>query len=286
MLVRKFPGVYTLATAADSHTHLAALSAWLPDAVITGKTAWQVAAGSLPPLARDLGPTVVHRRIRTRPRPGVRVRRRVVNPDDVLHRGGIRLHGPVAAAVELASTDEGQAIDTLLREHRLDPTSLLPHASPHHFTTGNATRKKIVAASLRNPYSYAERLLHRLFDKSRIGGWVANEPLTVGGRTVIPDARIKGTPVLIEFDGRRFHGGDRFESDRARQNLLVSHGYVVLRFTWDMLHSAPDQVIATVRRTLKRLCVTPPAARTRSRARRPGGTWLTTLGPSTTAGGV
>ena len=41
-----------------------------------------------------------------------------------------------------------------------------------------------------------------------------------------------------------------FESDRKRQNLLVLHGWRVLRITWAMITDEPDLVIALVREAM------------------------------------
>jgi len=56
--------------------------------------------------------------------------------------------------------------------------------------------------------------------------------------------------LVIEVDGRHFHGEARFESDRWRQNALVLDGWRVLRFTWTMLERYPDRVVAAIERAL------------------------------------
>lgn len=50
--------------------------------------------------------------------------------------------------------------------------------------------------------------------------------------------------VAIEADGRAHHSDRRdFENDRRRWNLLSADGWIVLRVTWEMVHSAPDVVV-------------------------------------------
>jgi very-short-patch-repair endonuclease len=56
--------------------------------------------------------------------------------------------------------------------------------------------------------------------------------------------------LVIEVDGRHFHGEARSESDRWRQNALVLDGWRVLRFTWTMLERYPDRVVAAIERAL------------------------------------
>jgi very-short-patch-repair endonuclease len=43
---------------------------------------------------------------------------------------------------------------------------------------------------------------------------------------------------------------DLFESDRIRQNALLLRGWLVLRFTWQMLDQDPAYVIATTQEAL------------------------------------
>jgi very-short-patch-repair endonuclease len=41
--------------------------------------------------------------------------------------------------------------------------------------------------------------------------------------------------------------------DRWRQNLLILHGWCVLRFTWAMIEEHPEKVIAMVREAIDML---------------------------------
>ena len=69
---------------------------------------------------------------------------------------------------------------------------------------------------------------------------------------MFPDVIFRRQRLVIEIDGRRFHSGSEvFESDRKRQNLLVLHGWRVLRITWRVIQEKPDQVIAMVREALR-----------------------------------
>ncbi len=50
---------------------------------------------------------------------------------------------------------------------------------------------------------------------------------------------------------RTFHSDPEvFDADRRRQNLLVLHGWRVLRITWTMMQLEPDQVITMVREAM------------------------------------
>jgi very-short-patch-repair endonuclease len=62
--------------------------------------------------------------------------------------------------------------------------------------------------------------------------------------------------LIVEVDGRRWHTRVRdFERDLWRTNEAVSRGYRVLRFTWVHLTQSPDEVIATIERTLALGCL-------------------------------
>ncbi len=253
-LKREFPGVYVRADAApQARQWLAALTAWKPDAVITGEVAFALATDQLPELAAHLPPVVLHRARETRNSRRCQFKRRTLDPGHVALVRGIRLHHPVVAAVEAAATDSGNAIDHLLRKNSLDPASLPNLVATHWHCPGNARRRAVVQASRTRPYSTGERELHRLLTRAGITGWVANRPLRIGGRTIIPDGLFPEIGLILEFDGRRFHGPEQFETDRERHNLLVSHGYTVLRVTWKMVTERPQDVVATIRRTRDRL---------------------------------
>jgi very-short-patch-repair endonuclease len=62
---------------------------------------------------------------------------------------------------------------------------------------------------------------------------------------VYPDARL-----IVEVDGRRFHGPETFESDRRRDNAAQLVGWRVLRFTWRMVTEQPEYVVSSIRRAL------------------------------------
>ncbi len=57
--------------------------------------------------------------------------------------------------------------------------------------------------------------------------------------------------ILIEVDGRLFHGPEVHESDRERDNAAGLAGWRVLRFTWKMVTRRPDYVLATIAEALR-----------------------------------
>jgi very-short-patch-repair endonuclease len=74
------------------------------------------------------------------------------------------------------------------------------------------------------------------------------------------DFRITSTPVLLECDGWAHHGLDRagFERDRERDADLVARGWIVVRFTYRAVTTAPSSVARRIRAATDRWATTPP----------------------------
>ena len=73
----------------------------------------------------------------------------------------------------------------------------------------------------------------------------------LGGRSIFIDLASPDLKIAIEIDGYDAHAlSPAFEKDRARQNLLVLDGWIVLRFTRQMLVNYPDAVATAVRDAL------------------------------------
>lgn len=67
------------------------------------------------------------------------------------------------------------------------------------------------------------------------------------------DAAFLAPKVAIEWDSRRWHTSvERFQSDRHRDRVAATHGWVTLRFTWDDVKARPDQVISQIRSVTER----------------------------------
>ena len=57
--------------------------------------------------------------------------------------------------------------------------------------------------------------------------------------------------LIIEVDGRRYHGTETFEHDRLRDNAAGLAGWRVLHFTWKMVTQTPEYVAAAIREHLR-----------------------------------
>ena len=247
-LVAVLPGVYApAAVAGRTATRMAAVAASDPDAVLTHEAA--AAASFWPSLPVPVVRCVI--RHARRPRTGFAFSRGRLPAELVGRRGMLRLTSPALTALDLCETLGGDAIDHALRT-RATTLELMRQAlalTPKR--AGNPRRRQLLLDSRDEPWSAAERVFHGLLRAAGITGWSANRPLHLGDQTIHPDVIFPRLRLVIEIDGREFHS-DRevFEADRRRQNLLVLSGWRVLRITWTMIQSEPDQVVAMVREAM------------------------------------
>lgn len=248
-LVRVLPGVYASARSAGAtRVRIAALMAYDLDAVLTEAAAASVSFW--PSIKVETVTCAV--RHRREPQRGFVFARRVIPPELVSESSGLRHTSVALTALDLCESRGGDAIDRALRLRRTTLRHLHRALELTPARDGNRVRRELLLDSRDEPWSAAERVLHRLLRAAGITGWKANRSLVVDGATYYPDALFSGpVRLLIEVDGREYHSGaEAFESDRWRQNLLILDGWCVLRFTWRMLEERPDEVLAVIRRAL------------------------------------
>lgn len=80
----------------------------------------------------------------------------------------------------------------------------------------------------------------------------------IKGRRYRPDFRWPNEKVIVEIEGGSFiPGGGRhnraagFEADCAKYNLFAEHGYLILRFTTQMIDRDLAEVLEQVRRVVQ-----------------------------------
>lgn len=245
-LIPVLPGVFVQAgIELDWRLHALAACAYHPDVVITGKSA--AALGGLFPgktvqqvsayhreCVRGTGPVVWHRN--------------PVPPQWRIERGGLRYAAPAWAAVEVAGSGEADSLDeALLRGVPLAELWRAFGDMPNR--PGNKVRRQFLTDSRDEPWSAAERQLHRLLRQAGIKGWRTNLPV-LGYHLDLAWAKEK---VEIEVDGFEHHGSrESFERDRMRDQVLVAHGWTVLRVTWAQLQHDPEGFLNRLRRVLRR----------------------------------
>ncbi len=244
-LVPVLPGVYTSpAGATDPRLRMAAVPLWDPNAIITHEAA---AALTFWP---DITMPVIRCAVRNEkaPQPGYVFVRERIPPELVWRRGVVQLTNPSLTALDLAADTDGGSINRALFGRKTTLDLMREALVLTGRRRGNPDRRKLLLDSRDNPWSTAERQCHRLFREAGITGWMGNQSITLEEQEFFVDILFRRLRLVVEIDGREFHTGARvFESDRKRQNLLVLHGWRVLRITWAMITGEPDGVIALVR---------------------------------------
>lgn len=185
-------------------------------------------------------PATLHRR----DRPGTRLRRRDLAREDVVMVRGLSVTARGLTALETAATlAEGSAfLDRALQRHVPFDEVYRSYCRAVGRRDSAAMGRLLVAAADRAD-SEAERVLVRLLRSAAIDGWVLGHRC---GPYLI-DLAFPGAKVAVEIDGWAWHvDHDRFANDRRKGNALVHAGWVVLRFTWHDLTTAPHSVVAQI----------------------------------------
>jgi predicted transcriptional regulator of viral defense system len=75
-----------------------------------------------------------------------------------------------------------------------------------------------------------------------------NVPISLDGEQVQPDFLWRASRLIVEADGRESHGtATAFERDRRRDQLLMRHGWRVVRCTWRQVTESPGELKRTLR---------------------------------------
>lgn len=196
---------------------------------------------------------VIDPRRHLRPRPGIRVVRRRLDPSSVTSYDGIAVLRPPAALIgTLLETTKDRAglLDRQLQGHH-DLRELTAHLDARRHDRGAADLRRLLLTAADGTEAASERLCTRLLRRHGISGWVSNHPVTVNGHRYRLDLAFLDQRLAIELDGWAFHSTpSTFRRDRARQNELLLDGWLVLRFTWHDLVRAPDRVVAEIQAAL------------------------------------
>lgn len=242
------PGVYCdPAGRFDLHTRIAGAMAWHEDLVLTGAAAAHISFW--PTIAVPTVSLATTRQLRAPA--SFSVERRRIDPDLVRSRGPLRYSAPALTALDLCAHHGGDGIDTVLRTRAATLAQLHDAFARSRNRRGNAERLQLLLDSRDEPWSAAERRMHRLLRAAGITGWKGNREVGNWARRYFLDIVFFSAKLAIEIDGR-LHEKDKdlFESDRWRQNWLVLQGWRVLRFTWRMLVDHPEEVVRIVRAAL------------------------------------
>ncbi|MGH9071530.1 MAG: DUF559 domain-containing protein, partial [Acidimicrobiales bacterium] len=254
-------GVYRNAAACETRRMkiLAACLAGGPGTVASHRAAgwlW----GLIPPGAAVIEITMAHDRRRSLR--GVEVHRSR-HPEPAVERHGIPVTTPLATMVALAGVLSRSALEDALeraaRQRMLTGADLYKELrqlnGSNRDNTKGATSLYAVLAERGYPAVEATELERRtlfLLQQAALPNPVRELPAGPGNRYRI-DFTWPPTRVMVEVDGFDAHSTpEALRADLARQNELVSGGWIPLRYTWADITKHPDHVVAEIRAMLAR----------------------------------
>lgn len=184
---------------------------------------------------------------------GITVRRGPVAEADIVLRDGLLLTSRPRTIVDCLRVMPFRLgvdlLDRALQQRWLTFDDLVLRTQQLVGQRGATTLARHIRVARPGTRSEAERAMAGLLRKARLTGWAANWCLEGVG---VLDFAFVQQRIAIEIDGRAWHSaGDRFQSDRRRQNRLILLGWIVLRFTWEDLVQRPEAVIREVRQALR-----------------------------------
>jgi predicted transcriptional regulator of viral defense system len=255
-------GVYSLVPAAvrpPLAAEHAALLACGPRALLSHGTALRLHGI---PLA---GPSVVHVTVvgtnRSRTRPHLCVHRTGVLPRPERARVGRLPVTSVARTVldVAAGQSDGfveQLVDRALK--RTSRTKLIEALDRHPGRPGTPAVRRALdpGRPSGDTWSVPEKRLLALLRRAGVPLPEAN----VGVGRYFPDLLWREQRVIIEYDSREFHSGERARTyDAARHNDLTNWGFDVLHVTWAHLSEQPERVLVWIAAALTRRGWSPAA---------------------------
>ena len=115
---------------------------------------------------------------------------------------------------------------------------------------GAANAPAVACSCSERPFSVLESRFHGLIRE--LGpGWAFNvEIQDEDGLVGVVDAIHWASRTIVELDGRAYHGEDRFQRDRTRDQRLAAMGFVVIRLTWDDVTRRSGEVLKRIASTV------------------------------------
>ena len=156
-------------------------------------------------------------------------------------------------ALAILPTDEAQSLFSWASTRaRLTDDDLADHLNHSPKRWGNNRIRRFLNDARKGIMSEAERIAHEILHAGKVTGWTGNTVVRDAQGIIGPvDILFAKERLVLEVDGRKYHGDDRFQDDRRRDNRLVSAGYCVLHFTWADLTLRSHIMLEQVRVNLK-----------------------------------
>jgi very-short-patch-repair endonuclease len=243
---RLHKGIYLIGAAPAAHTARAraAVLACGDEAVVSHTTA--AAIWGLMPAGHEIHVTVPGRNPGRRP--GIQTHRaNVLAPDEVANRTGIPVTSPARTICDVAGYEHIHDTEHALAEARVQglvsDRQLATVIERAPTLKGSAVIRALLDTEDESGYtrSRAERAMVELTRSAGLPRPILNQPLL----GYVVDFLWPQHRLVVEVDGYKYHRHRaRFESDRKRDQVMVSAGYRVLRVTWRQLRDEPLFVAA------------------------------------------
>lgn len=225
-----------------------AVSAWRPEAVVSGRFAAVAAMGL------DLEVTDLLVLLRKPPAARGPVRFLPVRPPDQLVTMGGDLRFTTAEATCLASglVDEFAPATEALRLGLVSVGSLrqVCREWPGRL---RGERSAVLARLAQNPWSVAELQLHDLLRESGIVGWSGNYPVRLDGRVHPLDVALPEMRIGFEVNSFQFHSSrEAMARDSSTMNALTRAGWRVYVLTPAQISRHPIETCEFIRSVVNR----------------------------------
>lgn len=202
-----------------------------------------------------IGPTASHRGAGLLHRSGD-----LIAPD-IRSIDGVRTTNAVRTLIDLGAVVRPHvltnAVETAFRERLITHDRLVRRffELARRGRPGIGPMRRLLVArdpSLKPAGSNLETLLLRILARHGLPEPVRQHEVVIKGHRFFIDVAFPEALLAIEADGFGIHTAhDAFVRDRVRQNLLVMHGWLVLRYAWRILCDQPGQVAAEVASALR-----------------------------------
>jgi very-short-patch-repair endonuclease len=190
-----------------------------------------------------------------RRRPGVRIHRIELRPDEVTTLDVIPVTSPARTLYDLAGTLAGRDLERVTAEalaQRVTERADIERLVTRYRHRPAAGRLMAILGMDPPPAltrSDAEEELLALIRKAQLPRPAMN--VRVQGCEV--DLYWRAERLVVEMDGFAFHGWrHRFESDRRRDAVLAAAGLRVMRVTWRQLENEPEGILVRLTQALMR----------------------------------
>jgi hypothetical protein len=218
---------------------------------LTGLVASHDTAGQLWSLATD---RALHGISRTRRVDSITIHRLALSEPDVISVRGVRVTTPGRTLADLlcwlAPIEAAPFVTDGLRRGVLTIADIDLAAERARGRWGAWMARYLARSCAGNPHSFLEWSAQHVI-RGLGPGWEFNVAIhDQAGLVGIVDALHRPTMTVVEFDGRAFHGDDRFQRDRTRDQRLVALGFLVIRFTHEDVERRPREFEDRVRRAV------------------------------------